>query len=211
MGESNIISECKSRKVGIKKLFLEPENAPAVPEVIQRIKDADAIILGPGSLYTSIIPNLLVNGICEAINESKAIKIYVCNIMTQKGETDNYSAYQHINALIRNSGLINVDFCVASRGAIKESLRQKYFEDGSKRVVIDENNIIKKGIKVIKADLLDIEKGLVRHNPKKLASVILKLINEEIILKEKRNMIDYLYTKGRIKKIASSPPSNFPQ
>jgi len=210
IGETNIVAECKSRNAGIKKVFLEPANVPSLPEVIQRIKEADAIILGPGSLYTSIIPNLLVNGICEAIDESKALKIYACNIMTQRGETDNYSASEHLKAIMNNSKLKRIDYCIVNRGVINESLKQKYNQDGSKRVIIDEANLSKLGIRIIKADLIDIEKGLVRHNPKKLSSSIIKLINEEIILKDKKKMIEYFFTKGRIKKIASAPQLSSP-
>lgn len=203
LGETNIVNQCKLRGTAIKRVFLEPSNAPVLSEVIQRIHEADAVILGPGSLYTSIIPNLLVNGICEALTESKALKIYVCNIMTQRGETDNYSASQHIKAIINNSKLKNIDYCIVNRGVIKESLKQKYIQDGSKRVVIDEGNISKTCMRIVKADLIDIDKGFVRHHPRKLSSTIIKIINEEIILKEKKKMIEYFYTKGRIKKIAS--------
>ncbi|MGE5328310.1 MAG: gluconeogenesis factor YvcK family protein [Deltaproteobacteria bacterium] len=205
LGETNIVNECKQRNTGIKRIFLEPDNPPALLDVIQRIKDADVIVLGPGSLYTSIISNLLVDGICEAINESKAVKVYVCNIMTQRGETDNYTASEHLKAIANNSKLQKIDYCLVNRGVIKESLKQKYNQDGSKRVVIDEANISKMGIKTIKADLIDVEKGLVRHHHGKLSTAIIKLINEEIILKDKKKMIEYFYTKGRIKKIASMP------
>ena len=203
LGETNIVTECKSRKAGIKRIFLEPSNVPALVEVIQRIQEADAIVLGPGSIYTSIIPNLLVDGMSEAINESKALKIYACNIMTQRGETDNYTASEHIKAIMNNSKLHKVDYCIVNKGVIKEALRQRYNQDGSKRVVIDETNISKLGMKIVKADLIDVERGFVRHHPRKLSSSIIKLINEEIILKDKKKMIEYLYTKGRIKKIAS--------
>jgi len=204
-GETNIVDECKSRNAGIKRIYLEPSDAPALSDVIHRINDADAIILGPGSLYTSIVPNLLVKGISEAINESKALKIYVCNIMSQRGETDNYTASGHVKAIMNNSKLQKIDYCIVNKGVIKESLKQKYNKDGSKRVVIDETNILKLGIKILKADLIDVEGGFVRHNPGKLSSAIIKLINEEIILKDKKKMIEYFYNKGRIKKIASAP------
>ncbi|MGE5474486.1 MAG: gluconeogenesis factor YvcK family protein [Ignavibacteriales bacterium] len=210
LGETNIVSECKDRNAAIKHIFLEPTNPPALPEVIQRIKEADAVVLGPGSLYTSIIPNLLVDGICEAINESKALKIYVCNIMTQRGETDKYTASGHLKAIINNSKLQKVDYCIANKGAIKESLKQKYSKDGASRVIIDEANISKMGIKIIKADIIDVERGFVRHHAKKLSLAIIKLINEEIILKDKKKMIEYLYNKGKINKIVSAPkPSSF--
>lgn len=210
LGETNIVSECKTRNAGIKRVYLEPSNAPALTEVIQRIKEADAIVLGPGSLYTSIIPNLLVDGICEAINESKASKLYVCNIMTQRGETDKYTASAHLKSIMNNSKLQKIDYCITNKGAIKESLKQKYNQDGSSRVIIDEAKILKMGIKIIKADIIDVEKGFVRHHPKKLALSIIELINKEIILKEKKKMIEYFYNKGRINKIVSSPQLSSP-
>lgn len=203
-GECNISNESKNRNLSISRVFIEPSQAKALPEVVDTIKNADVIILGPGSLYTSIIPNLLVEGVADAIQESKALKVYVCNVMTQKGETDNYTAYDHICA-IENHGIRGcIDYCIANKGRIKDTLRQKYISDGSQRVVVDEYKILKKGIKLVKADLIGIEKGFVRHHPMKLAATILSLINEEIILKDKKRMIDYLYIKDRIKKIASN-------
>lgn len=202
-GECNIAVESKSRNKRINNVYIEPTEAQALPEVIQTIREADVIILGPGSLYTSIIPNLLVKGICDIIRESNALKIYVCNIMTQKGETDNYSAFDHIKAIEDHGGTGCIDYCIVNRSKIRGSLKKKYILDGAESVTIDEYKLQKKGIKVIKADLIDAEKGLIRHHPQKLAATILKLVNEEIILKGKKKMIQYLYNKDRIKKIAS--------
>ncbi len=202
-GECNIAVESKLRNKRINNVFIEPPEAQALPEVIQTIREADVIILGPGSLYTSIIPNLLVKGICDIIRESHALKIYVCNIMTQKGETDNYSAYDHIKAIEDHGGTGCIDYCIVNRSKIRSSLKKKYILDGAESVSIEEYKLQKKGMKVIKADLIDVEKGFIRHDPQKLAVTILKLVNEEIILKSKKKMIQYLYNRDRIKKIAS--------
>ena len=203
-GECNIVSESKSRNKRINRVFIEPSNAHALPEVISTIKDADVIILGPGSLYTSVIPNLLVKGVSEAIRESNALKVYVCNIMTQKGETDNYSVYDHIRAIEDHVGLGYIDYCIVNKGRIKDILIHKYNLDGAQRVNVDEYKLLRRKINLVKSDLLGVEKGFLRHDPQKLALTILKLINEEINLKEKKKVIEYLYIKDKIKKIASS-------
>lgn len=202
-GEHNIVNECKTRSLRIKKIFLEPSYAQPLPEVIERIKEADAIILGPGSLYTSIIPNLLVNGICNAIRESSGLKIYVCNIMTQRGETDNYTAYDHIKAIENHGGTGCIEYCIVNKGKIKNSLMQKYNIDGAEKVYVDEYTILKNGIKVIGADLVKIENGFIRHNSLKLAEIILKLINEGPVLKERRGGIKYFSFRDKMKKISS--------
>lgn len=201
-GETNIVDKAKEKEKNnkIKNIFIEPQEASALPEVLECIKNADVILIGPGSLYTSILPNLLVNGVCETINESNALKIYIANIMTQPGETDNLTASEHIKALFDNSKLKTIDCCIANKGVIKSALKQKYNQDGAKKVIVDENKIKSKGIKLYKEDIIATETGFIRHDNKKLASIILKVINEEIILKDKRKIIDYFFNKKRIKK-----------
>ena len=203
-GESNIVAESKKRDSRIRKIEIQPREAQAMPEVIATIREADAIILGPGSLYTSIIPNLLVNGVAEAIKESKALKIYVCNIMTQKGETDNYTTANHITAIEEHGGVGCIDYCIVNKGRIKETLQQRYTLDGSKRVTVDEYKVIRKGIKILKADIIGVEKGFIRHDPQKLAATIINLVNNEVNLKEKKKVIKYLYVKEKIRKTISS-------
>lgn len=168
-GESNI-PEVRGQ---IKRLFTEPAVCNALPEAIEAIKDADLIILGPGSLYTSVIPNLLVKGIVEAIDKSKAKKIYVCNIMTQPGETDNYSVASHVNALIKHSNGKKIVDAVLVNDSLPENISEGYAKSGSYPVRLDMVNIAPIGIEVVSQKLLqDNKQGLVRHSSNRVARAV---------------------------------------
>lgn len=187
-GESSI-SRAKQQ---IKNITIEPQFAAPLDEALEAIGEADAIILGPGSLYTSIIPNLLVSGISDAIKDSKALKIYVCNVMTQPGETLNYSAGQHLEAIYKHGGYGLVDYIVVNDQPISDKeLLEKYFIDGAEQVEIDFENLTKLGVKVVARPLLD-ERKLVRHNSQALASVIIKLILSQKKYGSNINFIDRL-------------------
>ncbi|MDK2824784.1 MAG: hypothetical protein PWQ67_361 [Clostridia bacterium] len=187
-GESSI-SRAKQQ---IKNITIEPQFAAPLDEALEAIGEADAIILGPGSLYTSIIPNLLVSGISDAIKDSKALKIYVCNVMTQPGETLNYSAGQHLEAIYKHGGYGLVDYIVVNDQPISDKeLLEKYFIDGAEQVEIDFENLTKLGVKVVARPILD-ERKLVRHNSQALASVIIKLILSQKKYGSNINFIDRL-------------------
>ena len=154
----------------IKRLFSEPSDCKALPEVIDAIKNAELIILGPGSLYTSVIPNLLIKEISEEIEKSKAKKIYVCNIMSQPGETDGYTVSDHLKALINHSGVKKIVDTVLVNNYIPENLADKYQKSGSYPIKIDLAEIKKLGIKVYAKNLVEPDKnGLVRHSSSKVA------------------------------------------
>ena len=168
-GESNI-PEAKGQ---IKRLFTEPANCKALPEVITAINEADLIILGPGSLYTSVIPNLLVNGIVDAIDKSKAKKIYVCNIMTQPGETTDYSVASHVNALIKHSKGKHIIDAVLVNDSLPENMSTGYAKSGSIPVRLDMENIAPIGIEVVSQKLIQENKeGLVRHSSNRVARAV---------------------------------------
>ncbi len=168
-GESNI-PEARGQ---IKKLFTEPENCKALPEAINAIKEADLIILGPGSLYTSVIPNLLVNGIVDAISQSKAKKIYVCNIMTQPGETTDYTVASHVNAIIKHSGGKCIVDAVLVNNSLPENMSEGYAVSGSIPVRLDMENIAPIGIEVVSQKLIQENKeGLVRHSSNRVARAV---------------------------------------
>ncbi len=168
-GESNI-PEAHGK---IKRLFTEPSICRALPDVIDAILDADLIILGPGSLYTSVIPNLLVSGIVDALMESKAKKIYVCNIMTQPGETDDYSVASHINALLNHAGGRKIIDAVLVNSSLPENISAGYAKSGSHPVKLDMENIIPTGVTVVSQKLLqDNKQGLVRHSSNRVARAI---------------------------------------
>ena len=136
-GESEIPEAHKK----IKRLFIEPENCKALDSVIAAIKDADLIILGPGSLYTSVIPNLLIKEISEEIIKAPAKKIYVCNIMTQPGESDNYTVSDHLNALYKHAGSDKLVDAVLVNNSLPDNMSEKYAECGQFPVELDKQNI----------------------------------------------------------------------
>jgi uncharacterized cofD-like protein len=168
-GESNI-PEAHGQ---IKKLFTEPANCEALPEALAAIGDADLIILGPGSLYTSVIPNLLVNGIVDAIVKAKAKKIYVCNIMTQPGETTDYTVASHVNALFKHANGKHIVDAVLVNNRLPEVISDGYAKMGSIPVRLDMENITPIGIEVVSQKLIQENKeGLVRHSSNRVARAI---------------------------------------
>ena len=168
-GESNI-PEARGK---IKRLYTEPENCKALPEVLQAIHSAELIILGPGSLYTSVIPNLLIKEISEAVSKSSAKKICVCNIMTQPGETDGYTVSDHLKALIRHAGVEHLLDAVLVNNNIPKDWSGKYKEKGQYPVKTDTPEIKKLGISICAKNLVDINKdGFIRHNSSKVARAV---------------------------------------
>ena len=165
----------------IKRLYCEPENCRALPEVIEAIRQADLIILGPGSLYTSVIPNLLIKEISQEIASAKAKKIYVCNIMTQPGETDDYKVSDHLWALIEHSGSNKITDAVLVNNYLPEKLADKYQKSGSYPVKFDSEEVKKLGIKVCAKNLVETNKdGLVRHSSRKVARAVYYWYRKEI-------------------------------
>lgn len=167
-GES-AIPEAKGK---IKRLFTEPSECKALPEVIEAIKSADLIIMGPGSLYTSVIPNLLIKEIASEVAKSKAKKIYVCNIMTQPGETDNYSVASHVNALISHAGSSDILDAVLVNNSIPENISPAYASHNSYPVVLDLENLNPTGVKLVSTKLIEEEQsrnGLIRHSSDRVA------------------------------------------
>jgi uncharacterized cofD-like protein len=162
----------------IDKVYLKASGAScATPEAIKAIEEAQVIVLGPGSLYTSIIPNLLIKEITDSIVASGAIKIYVCNAMTQPGETDGYSASDHIKALIRHSHGRIFDYSILNTGEISKDALKRYAQEDSYPVVNDTKKIESMGYRIIADDII-IAKDVVRHDPLKLAKVIISFIEE---------------------------------
>lgn len=168
-GESNI-PEAGGK---IKRLFCEPENPKALKEVIEAIKNADIILMGPGSLYTSVIPNLLIDEISKTISKSKAHKAYVCNVMTQPGETDDYTVSDHIKAILKHAKYENMIDTVFINNELPENLAEKYEEAGSYPVKYDREEVRKLKLKVIGRKLIEEDKeGFVRHSYVRLSRLI---------------------------------------
>ncbi|MDD3436246.1 MAG: YvcK family protein [Candidatus Gastranaerophilales bacterium] len=167
-GESNI-PQAHGR---VKRLFTDPADCKPLEDVIHAIKEADLIILGPGSLYTSVIPNLLIKEISQEIINSSAHKIYVCNIMTQPGETDGYKVSDHINAIIAHAGKNIVD-AVLVNNSLPDNLAEKYRLADSFPVKLDVDNVKKTGVRIVSKKLIEESKeGFVRHSSNRVARAI---------------------------------------
>ena len=167
-GESQIPEAHKQ----IRRVQLFPKQVSAVPAAIEAIETADAIILGPGSLYTSIMPNLLVDGVADALKRSRAVKIYICNVLTQPGETDNYTASRHAKAILDHTGHGVIDYVLVNSAPIPESM---WRGTGAIPVEIDEDKVNALGCGLIKADLMS-ETEIGRHDPAKLCAAVMKII-----------------------------------
>jgi len=174
-GESAITQAHKR----IASITLEPEYAAPLGEVIDAIRSADAIVLGPGSLYTSILPNLLVNRISREIENANAVKIYVTNVMTQPGETDGFKASQHIEVLLAHAHAKVCDYVIVNSQAPHSRLRDVYAEEGQVWVVPDVEAIKKLGVRPVLANVIG-ETTNVRHDPDRLSEVVVNLIAEAI-------------------------------
>jgi len=181
----------------INRIYLNPSNCRPAPGVIEAIKNADCIIVGPGSLYTNVIPNLLVNGVAKAIKESSAIKVYISNIMTEPGQTDNYSVSDHLNAIIEHCGKGIVDYCIYDTGEIIPEMIKKYNMEGQEIV---EQNIDKvKGITFLQRNLAMITDGYIRHDPTLVASSIIELICDDLKYQDKQNDPQYMMLNNKLR------------
>ena len=198
-GESQIPEEAIKQKTRIRKLMIEPNDAKPLKDAIKAIEEADAIVLGPGSLYTSIIPNLLVKDIAENIRKSDAIKIYISNIMTQPGETQGFKASDHIKVLKKYGGRGIVDYVIANRGDIPSNIKEKYLKDNSQLVDLDRKELKSLGVEIIEASLAKIEKGYVKHDSEYLAEVLVDTIMEKKLLYDRKRIIEYMYVSQKIK------------
>ena len=196
----NRIPEMVSQKVSrISRIYISPTNIRVAPGVIEAINEADAIVIGPGSLYTNVIPNLLVPGVSKAIREAKGFKVYVSNIMTEYGQTDNYSLYDHIKAIIDHAGKGIVDYCIYDTGEIVPEYIRQYNKEGSDLVEQDVAKVKEEGIRLIQRNLSTIENDRIRHNPDAIATSIMELICDDMKFRDMQNDTQYMMLDSRIK------------
>jgi uncharacterized cofD-like protein len=170
-GETHI----SASRAPIRRLHLEPEQCLPLPEVLKAIRTADVITVGPGSLYTSILPNLLVSRVAHTIGESQATKIFVSNLMTQPGETDGYTARQHLETVKKYAPEIHFDFVVVNDRRISDEQAERYAVEDAYQIGIDDDltvSVLDRSTAVIRADLLDAGEK-VRHNSDRLARVVI--------------------------------------
>ena len=181
----------------INRIYLNPSNCRPAPGVIDAIKEADCIIIGPGSLYTNVIPNLLVNGVAKAIKESTGLKVYISNIMTEPGQTDEYSVADHLNAIIEHCGKGVVDYCIYDTGEVVPEFIKKYNLEGQD--LVDSNIDKVKGITFLQRNLSMISNGCIRHDPDLVAESIIELICDDLRYQDKQNDPQYLMLSNKLK------------
>ena len=195
--EKSRIPEVVSEKLTkINRIMINPSNCKPAPGVVEAIKAADCIIIGPGSLYTNVIPNLLVNGVNKAIKESTAIKVYISNIMTEPGQTDNYSVADHINAILEHCGQGIFDYCIYDTGEVIPEFIKKYNLEGQDIVEQDVDKV--KGIKFLQRNLSMIDGEFIRHDPNLVAASIIELICDDLKYQDKQNDPQYLMLNTKL-------------
>ncbi len=175
IGESKIFYCKKKEDCRITKVRLIPEHPKALPEAVEAIRVADMIILGPGSLYTSVIPNLLVDGIVEAIQQSDALKVYVANVMTQEGETEGYTASDHISAIFQHSAPGLFELCLTNSSPIPADVAARYAQEGAEPLRYDVGRCAALGVELVSGPIATVENGYVRHHSENLARELILL------------------------------------
>lgn len=178
LGESKIFQFKKEQDCRISRVCLLPEHPKALPAAVQAIKEADLILLGPGSLYTSIIPNLLVDGIVDAITASGALKLYAANIMTQDGETEDYTLSDHIRAIFHHSHDRLFDYCLANCAPVHPTLIRRYQAEDAAPMVIDAQRVRELGVELAEYPLTSDSGAFARHDPDLLAAAIMEFYGE---------------------------------
>ncbi|UZP03215.1 YvcK family protein [Clostridium botulinum] len=198
-GESQIPEEAIKQNSKIKSFRIIPEDAKPLKEAIEAIREADAIVMGPGSLYTSIIPNLLVKDIAKEVRKSDALKFYISNIMTQPGETTKFKVSDHLKVLQKYGGKDIVNYVIANVGEVENELKEKYKLEDAELVKLDSEAVNNLGIKIIGDNLVKVSKGFIKHDADKLAQVLVDTIMEKKLLYDKKKIIEYMYLSQRIK------------
>jgi uncharacterized cofD-like protein len=174
IGESNI-SKVPSR---IQRLYLQPQGCQATEDAIFAVENSDVIVIGPGSLYTSILPNLLIENLSAAIARSHSPKIYICNVMTQSHETDGFTAFDHVNAIADHVRPDVLSHVIINSGLIPTVMAAKYLKMGAVAVTADTDKIKALGYQVIEDNIVNTI-DMVRHNPRRVSKLILEILNAE--------------------------------
>jgi len=198
--EREKIKDVVNEKISkIERVFISPSNCVPAPGVLEAIQNADAIIIGPGSLYTNVIPNLLVKNVSKAIKESNAIKIYISNIMTEPGQTDNYTLSNHIGAILDHAGKGIVDYCIYDSGEIIPEFVKIYNRRGQDVVEQDTQKAKELGIKLLEKNLSQIVGDNIRHNTEAVAESVIELICDDLRFKDEQNDPKYVMLHTKLK------------
>ncbi|ASK62749.1 hypothetical protein CFK37_11630 [Virgibacillus phasianinus] len=174
IGESSIPLANKR----IKRVFLGPDDITPLPNAIHAIEKADLIVVSPGSLYTSILPNMIIPKIDKAIRSSKGKVVYVCNVMTQAGETTGYTASEHVQAIIDHVGEGCLDSIIVHNEPIIKKVRELYAEENAEPVVYDTDRLLETGISIIEGDIINYDQTTIRHDTHKIAKLLLSILHE---------------------------------
>ena len=181
VGESQIAACKKEQDCRIHHVALIPDHPRATPAAIAAIGEADLILLGPGSLYTSVIPNLLVEGVAHAVAQADAHKLYICNIMTQDGETEGYTAADHLEALLVHGAPGLLDLCLANTAPVDPGLLEKYREEDAAPLAVDRERIAKLGLELVERPVASQGGNYARHDPDLLAQAILEVYRQRAV------------------------------
>ena len=206
-GESQIPLKVRELDSEIEQVFIKPENAKPLRECVDAILNGDVIVLGPGSLYTSVIPNLLVQDLADAIKRSNAIKVYVTNVMTQPGETDRYSVWRHLDTIVKHMKGPCIDYVFVNNQLISKEVLHKYVEDGAEPVCLtpeDRRMIDLMDIRIIEGPFVEVKKKYIRHDAVNLSEQIVKLALEEKYATDKLRIFDYYYVQDKLKRITKT-------
>lgn len=178
VGESNIPRQVRKTKSAIKKIYLDNPDAKPLDEVVTSIKNADAVAIGPGSLYTSILPNLLVEGVVDALSTTRAPKVYVCNIMTQPGETGGKNVLDHVKVIVDHAGINFIDYVLVNNEYLPKGVFERYAKDGAELVMLDKeqrDGLEAMGIKCIEEKLIEIKNGYIRHDAEMVSKAVVDI------------------------------------
>jgi uncharacterized cofD-like protein len=157
-------------------LYLKPDGVGATEDALEAIQNADGIVIGPGSLYTSILPNLLIEDLATAVAAAPAPKIYICNVMTQPHETDRFSGFDHVNTIVDHTRPDILSHVIINNGQIPQNILKKYANEESYPVVMDTPKIRSLGYTVLEENIVNFA-DTVRHNPRRVSKMILEIVN----------------------------------
>ena len=185
----------------IQRIYVTPSNSRPAPGVLEAIREADCIIIGPGSLYTNILPNLLIKGVAKEIQYSSAIRIFVSNIMTEPGQTDDYNVSDHIKAIEEHVGKGLFEFCICDSGEIAPEFIKRYNLKGADVVTEDTRNLKGLGVKIINKNIAVVKGNYIRHDADTLASTIVEIICNDLKFKDKQNDPQYVVLNSKQKEV----------
>ncbi|GAA0446436.1 gluconeogenesis morphogenetic factor [Lentibacillus halophilus] len=172
-GESNIPLANKK----IERIFLRPEPVQPLPNAVEAVRNADLVVVAPGSLYTSILPNMIIPQMIGALKHAKGNVVYICNVMTQAGETTGYTAADHVEAIRHHIGESCIDTIVVHNEPISQRVRNVYAEENASPVVYDTDRLVDMGLEIIEGDIINPSKTTLRHDTEKVANLLYSIIN----------------------------------